>query len=55
MDKRLELNLEVKNSIAKALFILLNKKTIYEITILELVQKAGVARASFYRKSTRYI
>ncbi len=49
MDKRLELNLEVKNSIAKALFILLNKKTIYEITILELVQKAGVARASFYR------
>lgn len=49
MDKRLELNLEVKNAIAKALFILLTQTQLNEITIKSLVQKAGVARASFYR------
>ncbi|MDE7106181.1 MAG: TetR/AcrR family transcriptional regulator [Anaeroplasmataceae bacterium] len=49
MDKRIELNIEIKNTIAKALFILLNQKSLSEITILELVKKAGVARASFYR------
>lgn len=49
MDKRYELNLEVKNSIAKALFLLLDQKSLSDITIKELVGKAGVARASFYR------
>lgn len=49
MDKRLELQLEVKNAMVKALFILLQKKPLADITILELVKKAGVARASFYR------
>lgn len=49
MDKRLEMNLEVKNSLAKALLILLNEKKLSDITIKELVKKAGVARASFYR------
>ncbi|MDE5714644.1 MAG: TetR/AcrR family transcriptional regulator [Anaeroplasmataceae bacterium] len=49
MDKRYELNLEVKNSIAKALFLLLETKSLESITIIELVHKAGVARASFYR------
>ncbi|MDE7095306.1 MAG: TetR/AcrR family transcriptional regulator [Anaeroplasmataceae bacterium] len=49
MDKRIELQLEVKNAMVKALFILLEQKPIADITILELVKKAGVARASFYR------
>lgn len=49
MDKRLELNLEVKNAMVKALFLLLEEKKLSEITIKELVLKAGVARASFYR------
>lgn len=49
MDKRLELNLEVKNSIVKALFLLIQEKSLSEINIVELVHKAGVARASFYR------
>lgn len=49
MDKRIELNLEVKNSIVKALFLLMEQKKLENITIKELVIKAGVARASFYR------
>ncbi len=49
MDKRIELNLEVKNAIVKALFLLMTEKPISDITITELVKKAGVARASFYR------
>ncbi|MDE6408130.1 MAG: TetR/AcrR family transcriptional regulator [Anaeroplasmataceae bacterium] len=49
MDKRIEINIEVKNAMVKALFILLEKKPLSEIKIKELVKKAGVARASFYR------
>ena len=49
MDKRIEINIEVKKAMVKALFILLEKKPLSEITIKELVKKAGVARASFYR------
>ncbi|MDE7384291.1 MAG: TetR/AcrR family transcriptional regulator [Anaeroplasmataceae bacterium] len=49
MDKRVEINLEVKNAMVKALFILLEQETLSNITIKELVKKAGVARASFYR------
>lgn len=52
MDKRVELNLEVKNAIAEALFLLLDVKPLSDITIKELVEKAGVARASFYRNFT---
>ncbi|MDE5856190.1 MAG: TetR/AcrR family transcriptional regulator, partial [Anaeroplasmataceae bacterium] len=49
MDKRLEINIEVKNAMVKALFILLEQKPLSDITVKELVKKAGVARASFYR------
>ncbi len=49
MDKRLEMNIEVKNAMAKALLILLDQKSLSDITIKEIVLKAGVARASFYR------
>lgn len=49
MDKRLEANLLVQNKLTDALFKLLTKKSISEISITELVKCAGVARASFYR------
>lgn len=49
MDKRYEINLEVKQAIANALFLLLETKKLEDITITELIVKAGVARASFYR------
>ncbi|MCM1131694.1 MAG: TetR/AcrR family transcriptional regulator [Roseburia sp.] len=49
MDKRIEIHMEVKNAMVTALFILLKQKPLSEITIKELVKKAGVARASFYR------
>lgn len=49
MDKRIEINIEVKNAMVTALFILLEQKPLSEITIKEFVKKAGVARASFYR------
>ncbi len=39
----------INNSITDALFILLNKKHINDISITELIQKAGVSRNSFYR------
>ena len=49
MDKRKEENLRVKINITNTLFRLMEKKSLAEITITELVQGAGVARASFYR------
>ena len=49
MDKRKEGNLRVKINITNTLFRLMEKKSLAEITITELVQGAGVARASFYR------
>lgn len=49
MDKRKEANLRVKMSITNALFQLLKEKSISEISISEIIKKAGVARASFYR------
>lgn len=39
----------INDSITDALFILLNKKHINDISITELIQKAGVSRNSFYR------
>lgn len=39
----------INDSITDALFILLKKKHINDISITELIQKAGVSRNSFYR------
>lgn len=49
MDKRKEANRRVKESITNALLDLLNEKSISEISISEIISKAGVARVSFYR------
>lgn len=49
MDKQKEANLRVKNSITQTVLRLLDKKSISEITISEIIREAGVARASFYR------
>lgn len=49
MEKRKAANLRVKGNITKTLFTLMQKKSLSEITITELVNGAGVARASFYR------
>lgn len=49
MDKRREANLRVKRSITEALLHLMKKKSFSDITITEIIQTAGVARASFYR------
>lgn len=49
MDKRNLENIRVKENITAALLELLNEKSISEITITEIVTRAGVARASFYR------
>lgn len=49
VDKRKEENLRVKKSITNTLFCIMQKKSLSEITITELVRGAGVARASFYR------
>ena len=51
MDKRKEENLRVKQSIVRALFSLMQEKSLADIHITELVNSAGVARASFYRNS----
>lgn len=49
MNKREELNKIVKDSIAQSIFQLMKRKRFSDITITEIVKKAGVARASFYR------
>ena len=49
MDKRKIENIRVKKSITQALLKLMDEKSISEISISEIVAKAGVARASFYR------
>ena len=49
MDKRRAANFRVKRNITHTLFTLMQKKSLSEITITELVEGAGVARASFYR------
>lgn len=49
MDKRLLANKQVKEKIENAFVDLLNDKSIDEISITELVTRAGVARSSFYR------
>lgn len=49
MDKRKEANLRVKRRITAALFSLMQEKSLSDIHITEIIQAAGVARASFYR------
>lgn len=49
MDKRREANLRVKQSITDTLFSLMKERSLADIHITELVDGAGVARASFYR------
>lgn len=49
MDKRKEANRRVKGSIIRALFELMHEKSFSDITISELIRRAGVARVSFYR------
>lgn len=49
MDKRKEENIRVRTNITNALFDLMQKKSFSHITITEIIRKAGVARASFYR------
>lgn len=49
MDKRKEANARVKASITAALLDLMHKKSFSEISITEIINQAGVARASFYR------
>lgn len=49
MDKRKEENLRVKGAIVTALFDMIQEKSLGEIHITELIRRAGVARASFYR------
>ena len=49
MDKRTELNIEVKEKLAAALFSLLEDRPISEITVTTLIENASVARVSFYR------
>ncbi len=49
MDKRYKSNQLVKESIGNALMMLMKQKTLSEITVTEIITKAGVARASYYR------
>ena len=49
MNKRKAENQRVKSAITSTLFDLMEKKEISDITITEIIRKAHVARASFYR------
>jgi AcrR family transcriptional regulator len=49
MDKRIEANIRVKQSITDSLFTLMHKKNFAKITVTEIVAQANVARASYYR------
>lgn len=49
MDKRKEANNRVKKAITDATFDLLRTMPLSDITITSIIQKAGVARVSFYR------
>ncbi len=49
MDKRHQSNQIVRENIGNALMMLMKKKTLSEITVTEIITKAGVARASYYR------
>lgn len=53
MDKRREENLRVKENIINTLFRFMQKKSLSDITVTELVKGAGVARASFIETTIR--
>ena len=49
MDKRKIENIRVKKDITDTLLALMHEKSFAKITITEIIEKANVARASFYR------
>jgi len=49
MNKKQETNLFVKECITEALLVLMKGNSLSEISITEIVERAGVARVSFYR------
>lgn len=49
MDKRKEENIRVRRSIVSSLFSLMAERPLVHITVTDIIQKANVARASFYR------
>ena len=49
MDKRKERNRIVRTAITDAVFELMKQKQLDDITVTEIIQKAQVARISFYR------
>ncbi|MCD8120329.1 MAG: TetR/AcrR family transcriptional regulator [Lachnospiraceae bacterium] len=49
MNRKQELNAFIKECITKALIELMENKPLEDITVTELVKKAGVGRVSFYR------
>lgn len=48
-DKRYEANRLVKQKIGRALTKLMDTKPFSDISVTEIVETAGVARASYYR------
>ncbi len=49
MDKRKEANTKVKDRLFSALIEFAGQKDWSKLTVTELIEKSGVARASFYR------
>ena len=49
MNKKQETNIFLKECITKALLTLMKSRPLSEISITEIVKRAGVARVSFYR------
>lgn len=49
MDKRTEANYKVRRQITDALFSLMHEKNFADITVTEIIRRAGVARVSYYR------
>ena len=52
MDKRKEANLRVRQAISHSLLELMQERPLSSISVSEVIRKAGVARASFYRNYT---
>ncbi|MBR3752306.1 MAG: TetR family transcriptional regulator [Ruminiclostridium sp.] len=52
MDKRKEARQQVREKIVRALLDLMEEKSFSEITVTEIVARAGVARQSYYRNFT---
>ncbi|MDO4442444.1 MAG: TetR/AcrR family transcriptional regulator [Slackia sp.] len=49
MDKRVEANRDTRLRIIKAVVRLLERKNLSDISVTDIVEEAGVARASYYR------